>query len=109
VRSPKTFKAQALFFDVEETLIDCATQMTACWEDTFIKANHKISRDQLHWYSGMDGDKMLQALLPGMSTTTREALLEEHSRTYRRDFLAKASGVEGAHETIVLLYDRATQ
>jgi HAD superfamily hydrolase (TIGR01509 family) len=105
MRHAKTFKAQALIFDVEGTLIDCATQMIDCWEDTFTKAGHKIPRDELQRYSGMDGDDMLQALLPNLSTTMRKALLEEHGRTYRRDFLAKANGLEGAHETLIRLHD----
>src|SRR2546429_91419 len=97
MRPAKTFNAQALIFDVEGTLIDCAAQMIDCWEDTFTKAGHKISRGELQRYSGMDGDEMLQALLPNLSATMRNALLEEHGRSYRRDFLDKARGVEGAH------------
>jgi phosphoglycolate phosphatase-like HAD superfamily hydrolase len=101
---PQSLKAQVVIFDVEGTLIDCATQMIDCWEDTFTKAGHRISRDELQLYSGMDGDEMLQALMPGLSATTRKALIEEHGRTYRRDFLEKAGGIEGAHETVAWLH-----
>src|SRR6267154_2921433 len=102
---PQSHEAQVLIFAVEGTLIDCATQMIDCWEDTFTKAGHKIPRDELQRYSGMDGDDMLQALLPNLSTTMGKALLEKHGRTYRRDFLAKANGLEGAHETLIRLHD----
>jgi len=81
---PQSSQAQALIFDVEGTLIDCATQMIDCWEDTIIKAGHRIPRGELQLYSGMDGDEMLQTLLPDLSATTRKALIEEHGRSYRR-------------------------
>ena len=64
MRPLKTF-----IFDVEGTLIDCAAQMIDCWEHTFTKAGHQISRSEVQRYSGMDGDEMLRSLLPRLSTT----------------------------------------
>ena len=81
---PQSLKAQVVIFDVEGTLIDCATQMIDCWEDTFTKAGHRISRDELQLYSGMDGDEMLQALMPGLSATTRKALIVATSTRYTK-------------------------
>lgn len=101
MRPPKMF-----IFDVEGTLIDCATQMIDCWEHTFTKAGHKISRGELQRLSGMDGHEMLRSLLPGLSTKVRKELIEEHGRSYPRDFLDKAKGVEGAHETVARLHDK---
>jgi len=97
---------KAFIFDVEGTLIDCAAQMIDCWEHTFTKAGHQISRSELQRYSGMDGEEMLRSLLPAASTTMRQVLLEEHGRSYRRDFLDKAKGFEGAHEVVARLHEK---
>ena len=98
--------AEVFIFDVEGTLIDCAAQMIDCWEHTFTKAGHQISRSELQRYSGKDGEEMLRSLLPASSTTMRQVLLEEHGRSYRRDFLDKAKGFEGAHEVVARLHEK---
>ena len=74
---------KAFIFDVEGTLIDCAAQMIDCWEHTFTKAGHQISRSELQRYSGMDGEEMLTQLLSGVSKTERKEMLEQIPEDFR--------------------------
>jgi beta-phosphoglucomutase-like phosphatase (HAD superfamily) len=58
----------AIIFDVEGTLIDCVQHVLTCWEAVLGAAGHRISRQELQKYSGMDGGDMLDTLSPGLST-----------------------------------------
>jgi HAD superfamily hydrolase (TIGR01549 family) len=79
--------AQVWVFDVEGTLVDAVMPTLRCWRGTLEMFGHDASLAELHRLSGMDGKEMLGKLLPRVSATEREELLNRQGARYREDFL----------------------
>ena len=56
----------AYIFDVEGTLIDCASDTLQCRSETLAAFGVPVPSADLQLLSGMDGDEMLATLLPGL-------------------------------------------
>lgn len=93
-------KPAAVIFDVEGTLVDCVPLVLESWRETLLEAGHSFSLQELQPYSGMDGDWMLERLLPTQPQSVRQQLLEEQGRRYRADFLRVARPFAGVRQLI---------
>ncbi len=89
---------KAIIFDVEGTLIDCVPQSLQSWQDTLASFGFIVPTDVLQLYSGMDGDEMLQLILPAMDKAEREQIVKAKGRDYKKRFLRKVKSFEGVHE-----------
>ena len=79
--------APGVIFDVEGTLVDCATEITESWRAILQDAGHMFAHETLHRYSGMDPDDMLNLLLRGIGEDERTRLKEAQGEHYRVHFL----------------------
>ena len=95
IRSPA-----AVIFDVEGTLIDCVPLVLESWRECLHNAGHHFSIQDLHPYSGMDGARMLEQLLPKEPEALRRQLLEEQGRRYRTAFLRLARPFTGVRQLV---------
>ncbi len=77
-------------FDVEGTLIDCVPLQLDSWRATLGAAGHSFTYAQLQPFSGMDGQWMLDHLLPEEAPDYKQRLLKAQGESYRRDFLCRA-------------------
>jgi HAD superfamily hydrolase (TIGR01549 family) len=82
--------AQAFIFDVEGTLIECVALVLQCWQQTLANHGFAFSVEELHRYSGMDGKLMLATLLPALSSSEHESLLDEQGKRYREEYIQQA-------------------
>jgi len=85
----------AVIFDVEGTLVDCVPLILESWRRTLLSAGHSFTLKDLQAYSGMDGEWMLERLLPGSGAELRQKLLEEQGKVYRADFIRQAPPCNG--------------
>lgn len=77
-------------FDVEGTLIDCVPLQLESWRSTLTAAGHSFTYVDLQRFSGMDGQWMLDHLLPEETPDHKQRLLKAQGESYRRDFLGRA-------------------
>jgi len=76
-----------LIFDVEGTLIDCATQTITAWQEVLAEHGRHFTHQDLHRYSGMDGKMMLRRLLADSNDGLIETLVKEQGHRYSEKFL----------------------
>jgi phosphoglycolate phosphatase-like HAD superfamily hydrolase len=94
----KQIPAKAVIFDVEGTLVDCVAFVLESWRLTLQEGGYAFSHEQLQPYSGMDGEWMLEQLIPQEAAATRQRLLKEQGERYRKDFIARAEAFAGVLE-----------
>src|SRR5689334_6346381 len=100
VRDPAAVFAQAsaFIFDVEGTLVDSAMPTLQCWRETLATFGVHVSLADLHQYSGMDGNEMLDRILPHPVTSKlRSAITEQQGERYRAEYLPRVRGLPGVH------------
>jgi hypothetical protein len=69
-------------------------------------AGHRISREELQKYSGMDGGDMLDRLLPRLSKEDKDHILKIQGETYRKDYLQLGAPFDGVRRLFPALGDR---
>jgi phosphoglycolate phosphatase-like HAD superfamily hydrolase len=77
-----------IVFDVEGTLIDCVPQVLESWQHTLAEGGHTVLRSDLQYCSGMDGNDMLDRLLPHVQTSEKKRLLKAQGERYRRAYMS---------------------
>src|SRR4051794_24695879 len=98
--------SHAVIFDVEGTLMYCVPLVLECWHLTLAEAGHTVLRSDLQRYSGMDGNDMLDRLLPDSWTSEKERLLKVQGERYRHGYLSRARPFPGVPELLSRLKDR---
>ena len=97
---------EGLIFDVEGTLVDSVSQNLRSLQDALEKSGHRITIQTLQLYSGLDGDQMLQLVVPDASGPERLAILEDRREIYERDYLPSVKPFEGARDVIRILSEQ---
>jgi phosphoglycolate phosphatase-like HAD superfamily hydrolase len=93
----------AYIFDVEGTLIDCVPIILRSWNETLAEFGLSVPSAHLQRLSGMDGDEMLAALVPGLGKHARKKILTAQGERYRAAYLPRVrafSGVRAAFSAI---------
>src|SRR5581483_9499417 len=99
----------AIIFDVEGTLIDCASQTLECWRQVLGEFEHSFRRDELQPYSGMDSAEMLQCLLPKEPRERRQEMLKRHGDLYRERYLHSVRPFPAVFDTFKALAKRSVK
>ena len=93
----------AAIFDVEGTLVDCVRWQLESWRITLSSVGHSLTHAQLQPFSGMDGEWMLDQLLPAESRETKQKLLKAQSSLYQTDFLPRVEPMPGVRQLFEVL------
>jgi phosphoglycolate phosphatase-like HAD superfamily hydrolase len=96
----------SVIFDIEGTLVDSVKQTLRCWRETLLEFGHDVPIDQLQARSGMDGNMMLEQLLPELSDAGRKKLIKAQGGHYQKVYLPHIQPFEGARETLLSLKSR---
>jgi len=92
-------RAAAFIFDVEGTLVDSAMATLRCWRATLDEFGYAATLEELHRYSGMDGNDMLEQLLPHpLRSSLKKEILERQGRRYRHDYLPSVHALPRVRE-----------
>jgi phosphoglycolate phosphatase-like HAD superfamily hydrolase len=89
---------KAVLFDVEGTLIDCAQQTIAAWQQTLHSFGYEISKAELQQQSGRDSAEMLERLLPDTSKAQRDELAKKEGELYQETYLPSVCPFAGVPE-----------
>jgi phosphoglycolate phosphatase-like HAD superfamily hydrolase len=90
-------------FDVEGTLIDCAAEILRSWSETLVAHGMPVPSADLQQLSGMDGDEMLAALLPGLDEPARKKLLTAQGERYRALYLPRVQAFPGVRKVFAAI------
>lgn len=93
----------AVILDIEGTLVDCVPQTLRCWREALRAHGHDVSLDTLQASSGMDGNDMLRAILPGTSDDERKAIARAQGARFERDDLPAVRPFPAAHSALLAL------
>jgi phosphoglycolate phosphatase-like HAD superfamily hydrolase len=78
---------QVVIFDVEGTLVDCATQTIEAWRETLLGFGFDVTAQTLQQQNGRDGDEMLQRIVPDAGEDLRKQMAKRQGELYREKFL----------------------
>jgi HAD superfamily hydrolase (TIGR01549 family) len=92
-----------VIFDVEGTLVDCAAANLRCWQETLHEAGLKAPIDVLQLYLGMDGNEMLQIVLPRLDHAARTRLIKREGEMYKERYLHKTKAFAHVSQLIETL------
>jgi HAD superfamily hydrolase (TIGR01549 family) len=95
-----------IIFDVEGTLVDCVAQTLESWQAALNDFGHAFSRDRLQPYSGMDGEEMLDRLLPGMNDDKKKEILNRQGELYEQQHLRTVRSFPPVHDLFQTLKKR---
>jgi HAD superfamily hydrolase (TIGR01509 family) len=74
---------RAVLFDIDGTLVDSNYLHVEAWSRAFEELGEQVETWRIHRSIGMDGDKLLDALLQDADEATRNRATELHSNYYQ--------------------------
>ena len=86
----------SVIFDIEGTLVDSVKQTLRCWRETLLEFGHDVPIDQLQARSGMDGNMMLEQLLPELSDAGRKKLIKAQGGQLPKSLFTPYPAVRGS-------------
>ena len=95
----------AALFDIDGTLVDSNYLHVEAWSRAFADLGTPVDAWRIHRGIGMDGDRLLETLLPDADEKTRERASELHTKHYS-SLAARLRPFEGARELLRELTDR---
>jgi HAD superfamily hydrolase (TIGR01509 family) len=99
----------AYIFDIEGTLVDSVPAQLRCWRETLGLHGHDVSTRRLQRLSGMDGNDMLQTLLPDAKKGIRKSILDDQDKRFEAKYLASIRPLPGIRETLLRLAARGSR
>lgn len=100
---PMNRSTTTVIFDVEGTLVDCVPQTLESWRQSLAESGHSFRRDELQPYSGMDGEEMLEGLLPALTQEVRQRIQKRQGELYRDQYLGVVRPFEGIRQVFTAL------
>lgn len=95
---------RAALFDIDGTLVDSNYLHIAAWARAFEDVGHPMDAWRIHRSIGMDGEKLMDALLKCTDSTLRKRAQDHHSTHYARS-AKRLRPFEGARELLRALGD----
>jgi membrane protein len=97
---------QAVFFDIDGTLVDSNEFHVRAWEEAFLKAGYSISRPAIRKQIGKGADMLIPSLLPGSDENTRRAIAAAHGKSFNTRYLSQVRAFPGASSLVRELHTR---
>lgn len=95
-----------IIFDVEGTLIDCASQSLESWQKALAEFGHSFHCKDLQPYSGMDASDMLLSLLPAAPEEIRKKVANRQGEIYESQYLHGVKPFPGIKDLFTALKKR---
>lgn len=86
---------EAVFFDVDGTLVDSNDQHVLAWQQVFETEGHILERDLIHHQIGKGADMLVPALVPELAASARR-LGEAEGEVFKTKFLESIKPFDGA-------------
>ncbi|HVF93467.1 MAG TPA: YhjD/YihY/BrkB family envelope integrity protein, partial [Sphingomonas sp.] len=82
-------RIQAVFFDIDGTLVDSNEHHVTAWDVAFRDAGHAVEPAAIRGQIGKGGDLLVPTLLPGTSKSEIESLSDAHGKAFKRRHLGR--------------------
>lgn len=92
--------ADAVFFDIDGTLVDSNELHVEAWVRAFAEAGHAIARDAIAGQIGKGADNLVPALIPGIDEDAAEALGDRHGAIFKADYIDRVAPFPKARDLI---------
>jgi HAD superfamily hydrolase (TIGR01509 family) len=96
---------RAVLFDVDGTLVDSNYLHVDAWTRAFADIGHPVDSWKIHRSIGMDGEKLLDVLLPNADSDSRKRATEQHAHHHESN-TERLRPFDGARELIRELSSR---
>ena len=93
-------------FDVEGTLVDSVPQNLHSLQDALEHLGYKVPYQTLQLYSGLDGDQMLQLILPEATENERKEILQKRGAIFEGEYLPSVRPFDGCRDLFRSLIER---
>lgn len=90
----------AIFFDIDGTLVDSNELHVDVWDRVFREAGFPIDRDALRSQVGKGGDNYVPSLLPQLAKDRQEALAERHGELFKAEYFDRVQPFPGAVDVL---------
>jgi HAD superfamily hydrolase (TIGR01509 family) len=96
---------RAVLFDIDGTLVDSNYLHIDAWSRAFADIDRPVDAWKVHRSIGMDGEKLLDALVEGAGTETRKRATDQHAKHYR-ETIERLRPFDGARDLLRELASR---
>ena len=80
-------RCQAVFFDIDGTLVDSNGLHVAAWVEAFAEHGHEVAPEAVAAQIGMGADNLVPALIPGADPRTAKKLGDRHGAIFKDRYL----------------------
>jgi membrane protein len=74
---------QAVFFDIDGTLVDSNEFHVMAWQEAFRDHGYSVASENIRVQIGKGADQLIPALLPDLGEETRKAMADRHGEIFR--------------------------
>ena len=96
--------ANAVFFDLDGTLVDSNDLHVEAWARAFAEAGHEVARERIAGQIGKGADNLVPALIPGASEENAEAIGDRHGAIFKADFIDRVRPFPKAHDLVARVH-----
>jgi phosphoglycolate phosphatase-like HAD superfamily hydrolase len=90
----------AIFFDIDGTLVDSNEQHVAAWSLAFREAGHPQEEEDIRLQIGKGGDLLIPTLVPDLSKDVRDSISEHHGICFKDAYLGGVKPFPRAAELV---------
>jgi beta-phosphoglucomutase-like phosphatase (HAD superfamily) len=99
-----TYKTEAIFLDIDGTLVDSNEYHVQAWDRAFEAAQVSVSAEQIRKQIGKGADMLIPALAPDLDESVRSRITKKHAAVFRSEFLYLVRPFPCARDLIESLY-----
>lgn len=97
--------ANAVFFDIDGTLVDSNGLHVEAWSRAFSEAGHAIAAERIASQIGKGADNLVPALIPGIGDDAAEALGHLHGSLFKAHYLERVRPFPQARDLVARVHD----
>jgi phosphoglycolate phosphatase-like HAD superfamily hydrolase len=105
-RNREALMFKGFIFDVEGTLVDSVQQNLRSLQDALEKSGCRVPFQVLQPYTGLDGDQILQLVVPEASEDERREILVDQGPIFERDYLPSVAPFDGVRDIFRILTEQ---
>jgi phosphoglycolate phosphatase-like HAD superfamily hydrolase len=95
---------EAVFFDIDGTLVDSNEFHVMAWEQAFCESGYPASGEAIRKQIGKGADTLIPSLMPYSDEKTRQAIAKRHGQIFQSQYLLQVKPFSGAKQLIERLH-----
>jgi membrane protein len=95
---------QAIFFDLDGTLVDSNDLHVRAWDEAFRKGGHTFDSQVIHDQIGKGSDMLVPSLLPHLDAESVRALGDDCGEIFKTRYLDQVRAFPGAHALLARVH-----